>query len=1557
MANDPKLTLRISADTADATANLQRLGSATESIGHSASVAEAGVQGFSDSFGSLGQSMVYLNNALGVLESATAALSGLAAQADQWASIQARVKLATEATDDYRAVTEELFQVAQRTGTDLESVATLYQRTAQALKSMGQSASSAAADTELVSKAMRVSMGTTAESSAAMIQFAQALSSGVLRGEEFNSVMEQAPRLSSALATALGVTTGQLRKMAEAGQLTGTTVLTALRSQREAIEADFVKLPGTISTAVTRLNNEWGKLVGTLSSSSGITAGVASSIEALAAHLDDLAQVAGGGAVAGLAVGLVRLYEAGKSAVASAREHTAAEKIRLEAMAQATAAAAADAAAQEAQAQAARTASMAAHEQALARTEAAARTVAAVQTEIAAYTEEELAQARSAKTTLARATTAEQAAAAKAAAAATEVAAAQKMVAAADRELEAERKVLAKIHEQETSSEVLAVVIERVQRAELAQAQATDTLTAATQRLTTAQQAQRQAGAQIAVRNEAAALKEQAAAAGALTGAQTTLGNSSKTLTGAQTALAGATSAAGAAQRAAAEPMGVFAKAGQSVLSFLGGWPGVLLAAGAALVYFSSSTHQALEPAEQFADRLKAIRDGLQKFDAETLARKIGTVKDELNKAKEAAKVSLWSVLSGNTQDHSLATQRVIELTDLYGDLQRRYTDVSAVMRRQALGDIPQYTAIQQSVNAVTESLDREEKAQVAAAKAAQAATEAAIAQARALGNEKEALVLTAEAAHSKATADAQAAERTKWRAKEEERSLAALRGSYEALGTYDEAALKNIATQETLVESLRSKAAEEAAAADQSRLAAEQARLATATYGDQSSQLGALKEEHTQLQDAIRDLNAEIARGDDAGKALNAAMEQAEKTAAAYSEAALSGADNVEALGLAHRAALAEVDRLKTAMTNGKGATEELSDANQALVANRQRLIDASKDYQQKLAAENQRIDQQVAASRSLVDIKNLELQRRQAIAKAQGDGVAATSLQLQMDRNALELAKLEAEALHQQAENQRKSAEESRYQAEMSNTYEGALKTQIEAQLASAAATEQQALKMDATNRLTLTQIRLAAQQADAQAAVNAVVAEYAKANEEAAAAAQKAGEAAIQAGKNQWEAADAAKKAAEESIKATEAKAKAERESIQYTDQIAAALNGLADQYAWLGDSSVLAWMRSKEALGQFWQAFGSGQIVNEFASLRERLEGIGKAATNIDLLTESLQSGEFTAKDLANAINAAKASSEALGAERLLALRAAIASAKQEMEDLRQEADDTLKSWQDKLDQLRGNDLDIATRQRLSDLADLQAQLDAAVAAGNAEAAANIRAAIDAAKAYWDEYIKGLQAADDAASTANIPGVTDNGDGTISGTLPTTNTGTGGSTGGAVSGAMATASSATSSASIQQSVNAVTESLDREEKAQVAAAKAAQAATEAAHSKATAEAQAAEQFADRAKEEERSLAALRGSYEALGTYDEAALKNIATQEAAAADQSRLAAEQARLATATYGDQSSQLGALSSTRQVSRVVEVRLSAGGETAALYTDEELTDKVLRVLEAAQKAA
>ena len=244
--------------------------------------------------------------------------------ADAYSNLSARIKLVTGDGAAFNTAFKGVQEVAQRTNTSLEATGELFGRIAAAGKTIGVTSADALRLTETINQALVIS-GASAESSAAAVtQLLQALQSGVLRGDEFNSVMEQSPRLAKALADGLGVTTGELRKLAEAGQLTAATVIQSLQGQSAALQSEFQRIPLTIGRSIQSLSNAWTVYIGEANSAGGASATVAKAIGAVASNLDTLATL---------------LYSAGKAAAAFAAVNLA--KSFLSSATAATAAAAA----------------------------------------------------------------------------------------------------------------------------------------------------------------------------------------------------------------------------------------------------------------------------------------------------------------------------------------------------------------------------------------------------------------------------------------------------------------------------------------------------------------------------------------------------------------------------------------------------------------------------------------------------------------------------------------------------------------------------------------------------------------------------------------------------------------------------------------------------------------------------------------------------------------------------------------------------------------------------------------------------------------------------------------------------------------------------------------------------------------------------------------------------------------------------------------------------------------------------------------------------------------
>ncbi|HCJ02017.1 Phage-related minor tail protein [Raoultella ornithinolytica] len=194
----------------------------------------------------------------------TAALSvqQVAEYADAWATVNNKLSNSVRPTEQLADVTQRVFDVTQATRSSLDATATLYARLERGTRQYNTSAADLAKLTTIINQGFVVSGATAQEAENAIIQLSQGIASGVLRGEEFNSVAEQGSRLMVALADSLGVSIGQLRAMAAQGKLTTDVVVKGLLSQGAVIGEEFANTTTTISQALQVAGNNITKFFG-----------------------------------------------------------------------------------------------------------------------------------------------------------------------------------------------------------------------------------------------------------------------------------------------------------------------------------------------------------------------------------------------------------------------------------------------------------------------------------------------------------------------------------------------------------------------------------------------------------------------------------------------------------------------------------------------------------------------------------------------------------------------------------------------------------------------------------------------------------------------------------------------------------------------------------------------------------------------------------------------------------------------------------------------------------------------------------------------------------------------------------------------------------------------------------------------------------------------------------------------------------------------------------------------------------------------------------------------
>ncbi len=270
-------------------------------------------------------------------------LEKLAGVADSYAAIESRVKLASTSFDDFKRAESGVYEISLKNGQVVTANASFYGSIARSVRSMGRETGDALAVTEGLANSLKISRATTAESAASTLQFAQALRSGVLRGDEFNSMMEAAPRLAQALADGLRVPQDSLRALAEEGKLTSKVVVEALLSQSEALSREASSIQLTIGQAGTNMSTSFQRAFGERTASNALA--LAAGINTLANNMNGLIDAA---TLVGTTVAVVfgvrmlasisAAIAAKQVAIAAEREHAAAALLAAQANVRAAAA-------------------------------------------------------------------------------------------------------------------------------------------------------------------------------------------------------------------------------------------------------------------------------------------------------------------------------------------------------------------------------------------------------------------------------------------------------------------------------------------------------------------------------------------------------------------------------------------------------------------------------------------------------------------------------------------------------------------------------------------------------------------------------------------------------------------------------------------------------------------------------------------------------------------------------------------------------------------------------------------------------------------------------------------------------------------------------------------------------------------------------------------------------------------------------------------------------------------------------------------------------------------
>lgn len=243
MATDVQERLyRLVVDGTQAMNQLKKIGKSTESI--------------DNQFQALGRG---IKTAMGFLAAGGIA-KGILDNAEKLNTLAASLSVLRGGAEEGADAVRLVFDIVNETGASLDAVSDGFTRMSIGLKSLGANNDQIAQITENFIKLGKVGGASMDDINGALMQFGQALSSGVLQGDEFKAISERFPLLLDALAKDLGVATGELKKMASQGKLTSDVLANTLLKMTAQVGENFAKLPQTVDQSMNKIKASLAQL-------------------------------------------------------------------------------------------------------------------------------------------------------------------------------------------------------------------------------------------------------------------------------------------------------------------------------------------------------------------------------------------------------------------------------------------------------------------------------------------------------------------------------------------------------------------------------------------------------------------------------------------------------------------------------------------------------------------------------------------------------------------------------------------------------------------------------------------------------------------------------------------------------------------------------------------------------------------------------------------------------------------------------------------------------------------------------------------------------------------------------------------------------------------------------------------------------------------------------------------------------------------------------------------------------------------------------------------------
>lgn len=204
--------------------------------------------------------------------------------ADSMNMLDARIKNVTKSAKDFAIVRKGIRDIAKETGNSIQSIATLSQNLLISAESIGATSEQVVQMTSNLNKLGSLGGSSAEQMSNAMLQFGQSMAGGIVRAEEFNSIVENTPLIAQSIAKGMGMTVGELRKAVIDGKVLSEDVFKALEGQTDSINKKFADMPLTIQRSSGMIATAFAVAVQEIDNGLEVT-------ESIAVMMKDLSEV------------------------------------------------------------------------------------------------------------------------------------------------------------------------------------------------------------------------------------------------------------------------------------------------------------------------------------------------------------------------------------------------------------------------------------------------------------------------------------------------------------------------------------------------------------------------------------------------------------------------------------------------------------------------------------------------------------------------------------------------------------------------------------------------------------------------------------------------------------------------------------------------------------------------------------------------------------------------------------------------------------------------------------------------------------------------------------------------------------------------------------------------------------------------------------------------------------------------------------------------------------------------------------------------------------------